>query len=395
MNKTSLGGQAVADGKMRRILVVDGSRVVRATLGKHLGGTFEIVEEGNGESAWQTLMLDGHIEAVISGISPPKLESRDFLARIRSSAVRRVREVPFILIVSDVANQTGDAPDLWPGATGFISKSMSKAAMVAELQRLLGSANEELRVAAVPRKAEAHSALPTPTAAKLLSRREFSSVVSSLSFTEAVDRDVCMLVFGIDHLDDLISRFGKNVLEMLTSRIAGLMVAKVDPHDQIGQGEGKHLVIVSHDVDLRQGSRFARRVCQSLASGQISIQGKKVRLTVSVGIASTSDDKVASGKELLALAEQRLTQALMCGGNTVCTELRPDCPMHCQDSGLVMLFKAIQPGADTIGSEQIGILGLKVLPLLEKMDQELSLGLPMAEIKTRLERHVAAGCRAT
>lgn len=81
-----------------------------------------------------------------------------------------------------------------------------------------------------------------------------------------------------------------------------------------------------------------------------------------------------SGKELLLLAEQRLAQALVCGGNTVCSELRPDCPMQCRDKGLAILLKALQSGADTIPPDQVGPLGVKVSPLLKILDRELALG---------------------
>ena len=46
---------------IRRLLVLDNSRVVRATLSKHLKDDFEVIEEASGESAWQTLMLDSGI----------------------------------------------------------------------------------------------------------------------------------------------------------------------------------------------------------------------------------------------------------------------------------------------------------------------------------------------
>ena len=59
--------------KLKRILVVDASRVVRAALAKHLHGEFEVIEEGDGESAWQTLMLDASIAAVISSPQTPRL----------------------------------------------------------------------------------------------------------------------------------------------------------------------------------------------------------------------------------------------------------------------------------------------------------------------------------
>ena len=88
--------------KVRRILVLDGSRVVRATLSKHLKEDFEVIEESSGESAWQTLMLDAGISAVISGIHPLKLDAHDLLARLRASSIRRLQNIPFILIVSEL-----------------------------------------------------------------------------------------------------------------------------------------------------------------------------------------------------------------------------------------------------------------------------------------------------
>ena len=373
MNKKALvDRQGETTGGRRRILVVDGSRVVRATLAKHLGDSFELLQESNGESAWQTLLLDGRVDAVVSGISPPKLEARELLGRIRASAVRRVRDVPFVLIVSDLENPAvADLPN-WPGVAGCISKSMDKAALLAELARLIDPVPDPVDV-------------PAP---RLLGRKEFAAAVASLSFSDKDEQQTCMIVFGIDHLDELVSRFGKAVPEMLTSRLADLLSAKVDSLDRFGQAEGKHLAIISHGVDLRHGSRFAKRVCKSLASGQITIQGQKIKLTASAGVASTSEDKVARGAELLALAQQRLAQAQLCGGNSASAELRPDCPLHCRDKAIASLLLALRGGSAAMPVEELAVAGLKVLPLLKALDRHLSLGLPLEEIRARIEERL-------
>ena len=373
--KVSVDRQGEMVGGKRRILVVDGSRVVRATLAKHLGDSFELIEESNGESAWQTLLLDGRIAAVVSGISPPKLEARELLGRIRASAVRRVRETPFVLIVSDLENPAvADLPS-WPGVAGCVSKSMSKAALIDELTRLLDAAGQPVVAA--------------PEARRLLGRKEFTASVNSLVFSSEDDHQTCMIVFGIDHLDELVSRFGKAVPEILTSRIADLLAAKVDRNDQFGQTNDQHLAIISHGVDLRHGARFAKRVCKSLAGGQITIQGQKIKLTASAGVASTSEDKVANGPDLLSLAQQRLAQAEICGGDAVCTELRPKCPLSCHDTTTALILHALRDGAGSIPAEQLSAVGLKVLPLLKALDKQLALGLPLREIKARIERPAA------
>ena len=384
MNKKAFqGNPGDTVGSRRRILVIDGSRVVRATLAKRLGDRFEVIEEANGESAWQRLMLDGSIAAVISGIHPPRLDARDLLARLRTSAMRRLREIPFILLVSEIENQAAPGSGDWSDATGFITKSMGTEVMVAHLDQWVALHE------AKPETESGPAAVPAPAVEKLMGRLEFSSLVSSLSLSAAENLPVCALVFGIDRLDELIAAFGPDVAEILTSRIAGPLAGKIDPQDHLGLFGKQRLAIISYGVDLRLGTRFAKRVCKSLASGRVTIRGQKIRMTVSIGIASTSDDNVESGPELLALADQRLEQALVCGGNTVCTEHRPDCPLHCQDRSVAALFEVLKREEGDLLPEQRSVLGLTVLPLLHTLESRLSLGLPLQEIKHRLARQTA------
>ncbi len=381
--------EEVSTERLPRILVLDGSRVVRATLAKRLSGHFEIVEEDDGESAWQRLMLDGQLAAIISGINPPRLIARDLLARLRRSAMQRLKIIPFILIVSDLENPVEPHAHDLQAVTGFITKSMSKEAMVAQLHQLLGLARMPQLADPVVRKREQHAA--SASAGALLESRDVQALLATLPIS-AEDK-ACLLVLGIDRLDELAARFGEDVQEVLIERIARLLAAKLDPHDRLGRCGQDRLVIVSQGADLRQAARFAKRVCASLASGQIAIQGQKLKLTVSVGIAGRPEDKVASGEKLLMLAQQRLEQAMVCGGNTVCTELRPDCPLHCQDAGLLKLLKILRSDEEAKESnlpEQIGTLGMQVLPLLQKIDEELSLGLPLAEIRKRLQLRAQA-----
>ena len=366
--------------KIRKVLVIDGSRVVRATLNKHLKDSFKVVEEADGESAWQTLMLDSDIVAVISGIHPPKLEAHDLLLRLRASSLRRLHKIPFILIVSDTEDRAEREIDLQRGVAGFITKSMKKTVIIECLESLLDLNEQEYGPSKEPRSLPASSKAHD----RLLDSDKFRGVLSALTFSETQSDEVCALVFGIDNRDELISSFGQSVAGMIDARFAALLMAKVGAPDSIGRCRGERLAIVSHGADLAQGERFGKQVCRSLASGQISIRGQKVRLTVSVGVASTSDDFVANGSELLALADQRLDQALVCGGNTVVTEFRPSCPLRCRDENVLKLLEALKTPSENTLSGQIGTLGLQILPLIRAMDQALKLDLPLDSIHQQL-----------
>jgi len=420
MNKeVSPDSAAEAIAKKRRILVVDGSRVVRTTLAKRLEDNFSVVEEDNGESAWQRLMLDNSIVTVISSITPPRLTAQDLLGRMRASALRRLRETPLVLLVSD-DNPEANA-DEWQrqGIAGFMTKSMNKEVMAERLEDVLSvpfvasysepqtimldelhneshtkspkeshpeSPDEpcEERQEAAQEKKETHGgtrASRTISFSPLLDTGDFVAAVASLPHEMSSDEPLCVLVFGIDRLGELVSRFGADVPDMLTGRIARLLAAKIDSRDVLGRC-GEDLVgIVSHGVDLRSGVRFGQRVCKSMATGQITVHGRKIRLTTSVGVAATSDDKAASPEELLSLAQARLKQAMSCGGNSVCTELRPDCPLGQRDKALLGLFGLL---GEVLESEQKESLGMAIQPLLRKVDAKLAtearraLGLPVA-----------------
>ncbi|MFZ4537373.1 diguanylate cyclase [Propionivibrio sp.] len=374
--------------KLRRILVVDGSRVVRATLTKHLKDDFEILEEGDGESARQTLMLNPNIVAIITGIHTPKLEAHDLLARLRTSTMRRLREIPFVLIVSDVDNQSARALDRELGVAGFISKTMNKSEIVECLNNLLESTvfTRSVVLPELPREEDMPSVVPPPEPEKMLESDQFRSLLSTLSFADPPTAKVCALVFGIDNRDALINRFGEDVAGMIATRFAGLLVAKLGANDLIGRCRGERLAIISHGIELKQGVRFGKQVCKSLASGQITIRGQKVKLTASVGVASAFEDEVTSGGELFFLADRRLDQALVCGGNTVATEYKPECPFHCWDKSARKLLDALSAQGKMNIPAHIGTLGLMILPLLQVLDRELALALPLDDIKQQLQQ---------
>ncbi len=377
--------------KRRRILVVDDSRVVRATFNKHLKGDFELREEADGESAWQTLMLDASLSAVISGIDTPRLNAHDLLARLKASSMRRLREIPFILITSDIENKAEREFDRTLGVDGFVSKSMSKAELVDYLSNLLDSAvfTESVILPDPPKEEPAvvePSLEPIFRQPTLLEAEPFQKMVSALAVPHPKSGKVCMLVFGIDNREALIASFGAEAMDMVVRRIASLLVTKVGASDSIGRWDSDRLAIISQGVDLEQGVRFAQRVCKSLASGQITIRGEKVRLTASSGVASNSSDTVSDGQALLNLAEKRLGQALVCGGNTVASECKAECPLNCQNLTASKLLDALSlQGEDGIAAN-IGMLGLKIMPLLQVMNKELSLGLPLNDIKQQLEQ---------
>lgn len=82
-------------------------------------------------------MLDHKISLVISGLHTSKLEAVDLQTRLRSSSIRRLREMPLVLIVSDQHNQATREHELPRGANGFITKTMKRQEILQCLKSLL------------------------------------------------------------------------------------------------------------------------------------------------------------------------------------------------------------------------------------------------------------------
>ena len=91
-----------------RVLIVDDSRIVRASIVKHIKGAYDFREESDGEMGWQTLLLDPSIQVVISDIGMPKLDGFGLLNGLADKGRQRGGNKVLIGIVVGITH--GFAP---------------------------------------------------------------------------------------------------------------------------------------------------------------------------------------------------------------------------------------------------------------------------------------------
>ena len=118
-----------------RALIADDSRIVRATLCKHLGELFEFGEALDGEQAWETLLRDQDIDLLITDLTMPRLDGYGLLGRMRASRSEHLRAMPVVVISgTDDADERLQAKEA--GATDLITKGMPTAQLVSRLTLL-------------------------------------------------------------------------------------------------------------------------------------------------------------------------------------------------------------------------------------------------------------------
>lgn len=80
------------------VLIVDDSRFVRASMMRSLSGRFRVQQADSGERAWELLLLDDSIRAVLSDLSMPGVDGFELLRRVRGSLLPRIRDLPFAVM---------------------------------------------------------------------------------------------------------------------------------------------------------------------------------------------------------------------------------------------------------------------------------------------------------
>ena len=131
-----------AEASRRRVLVVDDSKFVRTTFRSILSGTFAVLEEADGESAWDVLSRDPGVVMVFTDLDMPRLDGFGLLARIRASSDARVRTMPVAIITGDEQAATKKRARE-AGASSFISKSADAREVLTRIDRVLQNHTSE------------------------------------------------------------------------------------------------------------------------------------------------------------------------------------------------------------------------------------------------------------
>ncbi|MDX5409004.1 MAG: response regulator, partial [Thauera sp.] len=303
------------DGKLPRILVVDDSRMVRASIVKHIRGRFEVREEPDGEAGWEALLVDPGIELVLTDIGMPRLDGYGLLERIRASKVSRVRELPVVIISGD-EDESARERALALGANGFIPKGSGSVELLATLSSLVRLAKtqselERSRAALAQQSAvDPDSGLVTPA---YLEHRGTQAVAEA----RRRQSDIGAMVIGVDQYDELVGRYGDHVVQLILRKLGKMITGRIRAEDTLSQHSAAQFSLLSPGIDRVSSCAFALRVRSSVEKLVMAYRDERIRVTLSIGVANAVADGRQAVSELLALATERAAHASAAGGNRV------------------------------------------------------------------------------
>lgn len=363
-----------------RVLVVDDSRMVRASIIKHIRASYEFREEGDGESGWQTLLLDPAVQVVISDLSMPKLDGYGLLERIRASKIARIREIPVIMISGD-EDDDARARAKALGATDFITKGIGTVELLTRLESSIKAA--QLRRELDESRDAMQRQKPVDPRLGLVTREYlYSHGAQLLALARHQLGDVSVMVIDVDRFAELSARHGPQVAGLVVRKLSKILGARVRKEDNVAHFDAARFCIVSPSVNVDAYAAFALRLRAAIESIALGYRGEVIRISLTIGLANSRDDVVDTIDEMIALATERVVQAAFAGGNRVVDgggEVQrsvADVAMSV-DRALVLLQSR---SLDLVRQHSAG-LGQRLLPLLEFLENEYHLGIPLAAME--------------
>jgi diguanylate cyclase (GGDEF)-like protein len=125
-----------------------------------------------------------------------------------------------------------------------------------------------------------------------------------------------VVMTDLDHFKAINDTYGHAAGDEVLRQTAGMLAQSARSSDLIARYGGEEFIVVTPDCPLTAAVTLAKRFRANLAQRTISVDGTDIRVTVSVGIATT-DWTQHSPSELLRQADESLYQAKRSGRDAI------------------------------------------------------------------------------
>jgi two-component system cell cycle response regulator len=295
--------QPPTDLPQRSVLVVDDSRFVRVTFAGILKQSFAVREEADGEAAWRTLQGDANIVMVFTDLDMPKLDGFGLLSRIRAADERRIKDLPVVVISGNESHESKErARSL--GANDFISKSADATEILSRLDnvmRLVSTSKELEHTRQVVDKTATHDPLTgtlTPHYLVTEGRKLFAGA-------RRHGGELSIMALRLDTYDNIALTAGKDIADVVVTRIAKLVMDKVRVEDSVARVAHATFMVVAAGTAAPHMMAVAQRLQRELDDAKVRYKEQPLKFVCSLGVASVADP-ANSIEDLMRLALQRL-----------------------------------------------------------------------------------------
>ena len=129
--------------------------------------------------------------------------------------------------------------------------------------------------------------------------------------------DFALLMLDVDHFKNFNDTYGHQAGDTVLKRVATLIANCVREVDLVARYGGEEFAIICPRTDGNGACILAARVCKSVANMRLEIAGETVQVTVSAGVALTSDgEQSLKAESVIEEADRQLYVSKRAGRNT-------------------------------------------------------------------------------
>jgi len=373
------------EARKPKLLIVDDSATIRATLSRAVGDEFDTIEATNGREALRLLHDDTEIDLVVTDLAMPELDGYGLIKEMRTDESVRLNNMPVIVVTG--ANDTAAREKaFFDGANDFIAKTSDNVEFLARVRAhvKLAQTIQELEQSRRYLKEQAD----TDPLTKLANRRSFFvAASSSLAQMKRQNEHFSIIILDIDHFKRINDTYGHQAGDVVLQQLAMVLSTALREGDILARIGGEEFVVASPYTNRLAAIVLSERLRKAIESSEFMYENNRIPVTISLGIASMtkSDDDI---DKLLAVADSRLYLAKQKGRNRICAsdktgraERLVDMDMVCPklDDAITM----IKHGNTFRLQPHLHELCEQMIPLLEMIAQrDVSPNLDMEVIKS-------------
>ena len=310
----------MAEAPPRSILLVDDDRANIQALREGLGPeSYRFLEACDGPSAL-SVVRDAAPDLVLMDVEMPGLGGVE-VCRILKSSQKQFGFVPVILMTA--RGPEGKIEGLELGADDYLVKPIEVAELRARVKSMLRlkASNDALQDS--NRQLEALN----EKLRELSTTDALTGLHNRLSFNQRFDYEfnrarryrssLAVVMMDLDHFKKVNDEHGHPFGDLVLRGVAQALRRELRDVDTLARYGGEEIVAILPETSHRDAEGVAERLRKGVEAERFEVDGRRVPVTVSLGVALYPSRVVESAADLLKLADEALYRAKEGGRNRV------------------------------------------------------------------------------
>ncbi len=274
---------------------------------------YEVIETTDGDAAWQMLQSDDSPRLAILDWAMPAMDGIDVCRKLRQ---RLDSPYTYILLLTAKSGKDDLIEGMEAGADDYLIKPLDIQELkvrlragrrILDLQTALLSSQETLRIQA------SHDALTNLLNRATILERLRQQIARSTREHSAFS----VIMADLDHFKQVNDMYGHLAGDAVLREAARRMRMIVGAYDDVGRYGGEEFLIVLPGCDAANAGKLAERIREALSGQAMNTSEGIIPLTLSLGVASSTNGEETDALALVGTADAALYRAKRDGRDRV------------------------------------------------------------------------------